>query len=100
MDLVLAVTVYNCAMAVVIFAIAFWTSRIRRQLVGLTHFCDRCLDNWNLFSDNTPASAVRIATTRRQFEQLKQIYQQQLITFDRIRALRGTFKIAKSVFRL
>ncbi len=100
MDLVLTVTVCNCAMAIVIFAIALWTLRIRRQLIGLTNFCDRCLDTWNLFSNNTPASAARIATTRRQFEQLKQIYQQQLITLDRIRALRGTLKIAKSVFRL
>ncbi len=100
MDLVLAVTFCNCAMAIVIFAIALWTIRIRRQLIGLTNFCDRCLDTWSLFSNNTPASAARIATSRSQFEQLKQIYQQQLVTLDRIRALRATFKIAKSVFRL
>jgi hypothetical protein len=100
MDLVIAVTLCNCAMAIVIFAIALWTIRIRRQVIGLTHFCDRCLDTWNLLSNNTPAATARIATSRRQFEHLKQIYQRQLATIDRIRALRGTFKIAKSVFRL
>jgi hypothetical protein len=100
MDLVIAVTVGNCAIAIAIFAIAVWTIRIRRQLIGLTNFCDRCLDTWNLFSHNHPVSSNRIATSRSQFEQLKQIYQRQLVTLDRIRALRATFKIARSVFRL
>jgi hypothetical protein len=99
MDLVIAVTFCNCAIAIVLLAIAVWTIRIRRQLIGLTNFCDRCLDSWNLFSNNTPGSPSRIATSRSQFEQLKQLYQQQLRTLDRIRALRATFKIAKSVFR-
>jgi hypothetical protein len=100
MDLVIAVTLGNCAIAIVLFSIAVWTTRIRRQLVGLTNFCDRCLDTWNLFSNNQPASSSRIATSRSQFDQLKQIYQRQLVTLDRIRALQATFKIAKSVFRL
>jgi hypothetical protein len=100
MDLVIAVTVCNCAVAIVVFAIAIWTIRIRRQLIGLTNFCDRCLDTWNLFSHNNLVSSNRIATSRSQFEQLKHIYQRQLVTLDRIRALRATFKIARSVFRL
>ena len=100
MDLVIAVIFCNCAMAIVIFAIALWTIRIRRQFIGLTNFCDRCLETWNLFSNNNPVASSRIATSRRQFEHLKQIYQRQLVTLDRIRALRATFKIARSVFRL
>ena len=99
MDLVIAVTFCNCAMAIIIFAITVWTTRIRRQLIGLTTFCDRCLDSWNLLSNNTSASAIRLATSRSQFEQLQQIYQRQLVTLDRIRTLRATFKIAKSVFK-
>jgi hypothetical protein len=100
MDLVIAVTLGNCAIAIVIFAIAVWTIRLRRQLIGLANFCDRCLDTWNLFSNNNPASSSRIANSRSQFEQLKQIYQRQLVTLDRIRAVQATFKIARSVFRL
>ncbi|MCY7367840.1 MAG: hypothetical protein LH474_06765 [Chamaesiphon sp.] len=100
MDLVIAVTFCNCAIAIVLLAITVWTIRIRSQLIGLTNFCDRCLDSWNLFSNSTPASAARIATSRSQFEQLQQIYQRQLVTLDQIRALRATFKIARSVFRL
>jgi hypothetical protein len=99
MDLVIAVTFCNCVIAIVIFAITVWTIRIRRQSIGLTNFCDRCLDTWTLFSNNTPVSTARIATSRRQFEHLKQIYQQQLVTLDRIRSLRATFKIARTVFR-
>ena len=99
MDLVIAVTFCNCVIAVVIFAITVWTIRIRRQLIGLTNFCDRCLDTWNLFSNHTPATSSRIATSLSQFQQLKQIYQQQLRTLDQIRSLRATFKITRSVFR-
>ena len=99
MDLVIVVTSCNCAMAMMILAITMWTIRIRRQLIGLTTFCDRCLDTWNLLSNNTSASAVRLATSRNQFEQLQQLYQRQLFTLDRIRTLRATFKIAKSVFK-
>ena len=100
MDLVIVVTFCNCAMAIVILAITVWTIRVRRQLIGLTTFCDRCLDSWNLLSNNTSASAIRLATSRSQFEQLQQLYQRQLVTLDRIRTLRATFKIARSVFRL
>ena len=99
MDLVIVVTFCNCAMAIMIFAITIWTIRIRRQLIGLTTFCDRCLDTWNLLSNSTSTSAIRLATSRSQFEQLQQLYQRQLVTLDRIRTLRATFKIARSVFR-
>ena len=100
MDLVIAITFCNCVIAIAIFALAVWTIRIRRQLIGLTNFCDQCLNAWDLLSNDTPASVASIATSRRQFEHLKQIYQQQLATVARIRALSATFKIARSVFRL
>ena len=99
MDLVIVVTFCNCAMAIMIFAITIWTITIRRQLIGLATFCDRCLDTWNLLSNSTSTSAIRLATSRSQFEQLQQLYQRQLVTLDRIRTLRATFKIARSVFR-
>jgi hypothetical protein len=100
MDLAIAVTFCNCAISIVILAVTLWTIRVRRQIVGLTKFCDRCLDNWNLLSHSTPASLDRIEIGRRQFEQLIQIYHQQLVTLDRIRTLRTTFKVAKSLLRL
>jgi hypothetical protein len=100
MDLAIAVTFCNCTISIVILAATLWTIRVRRQIVGLTKFCDRCLDSWNLLSHSTPVSLDRIAVGRRQFEQLIQIYQQQLVTLDRIRTLRTTFKVAKSLLRL
>lgn len=99
MDLVIAITFCNCMMAIVIFAIAIWTTHIRHQLIGLATFCDRCLDRWQLFSTSELTPTARIAASRSQFEQLQQIYQRQLITLDRIRTLRVTFRIARSVFR-
>jgi hypothetical protein len=99
MDLVIAVTFCNCAIAIVALAFTLWTLRMRRQLIGLTNFCDRCLDTWNLFSSNASSSSARIAASRSQFDQLRQIYRQQLATLDRILTLRATFKLVKSVFR-
>ena len=99
MDLIIAVTFCNCVIAMVICVATVWTIRIRSQIIGLTNFCDRCLDNWNLCMNVTPDAVTRIAANRRQFEQLKQVYQQQLVTLDRIRALQATFKIARSVLR-
>jgi anti-sigma-K factor RskA len=99
MDLVTAVICCNCAIASVIFAVAFWTVRFRRQMIGLTNFCDRCLDNWTLISNSAPKSLGKISASRNQLRQISQIYQQQLITIDRVRNLQVAIKVMRSIFR-
>ena len=99
MDPVIAVTLCNCTLAIGLFTIAYWTLRLRRQLVGLTDFCDRSLTTWNLWSSRIPAAADRIGASRSQLAALSQIYQQQLVTIDRLRTLRRTFRLARSVLR-
>jgi hypothetical protein len=99
MDLVTAVICCNCAIASVIFAIAFWAMRFRRQMIGLTNFCNQCLDNWILISSSAPKSLGKIAASRNQLKQISQIYQQQLITIDRVRNLQAVIKVIRSVFR-
>jgi hypothetical protein len=94
MDLVIAVICCNCAMAIVILVITLWTIRFRRQLIGLTNFCDRCLNEWNRLSSNTPVW-TKIAASRSQFQQISQIYQQQIVALDRVRALQSMFGIAR-----
>jgi hypothetical protein len=92
MDLVIAVSLCNCAIAIVVFAIFIWTIRFRRQLVRLTQCFDRWTIDWNLLSIDNPASLTQplgtsIAASRAQIDYLRQIYQQQLLTVDRIRTL-------------
>jgi hypothetical protein len=99
MDLVTAVICCNCAIASVIFAAAFWTMRFRRQLIGLTNFCDRCLENWTLISGSASKSLGKISASRNQLKQISQIYQQQLITIDRVRNLQSAIKVMRSVLR-
>ena len=99
MDPVIAVTLANCTLAISLLTIAYWTLRLRRQLVGLTDFCDRSLTAWNLWSSRIPAAADRIETSRSQLAALSQIYRQQLVTIDRLRTLRRTFQLARSVLR-
>ena len=99
MDPVIAVTLANCTLAISLLTIAYWTLRLRRQLVGLTDFCDRSLMAWNLWSSRIPAAADRIGTSRSQLAALSQIYQQQLVTIDRLRTLRRTFQLARSVLK-
>jgi hypothetical protein len=99
MDLVTAVICCNCAIAGVMFAIAFWAIRFRSKMIGLTNFCDQCLDNWTLISSTAPKSLSKIATSRSQIEQLKQLYQRQLTTIDRVRNLRAAIKVVRSVLK-
>jgi anti-sigma-K factor RskA len=73
--------------------------RVRRQLIGLTNFCDRCLESWTLISSSVPRSWGKISASRTQLEQISQIYQQQLRTIDRVRNLLATVKMIRSVIR-
>ena len=103
MDLVIAVSLCNCAIAIILFAIAIWTIRFRRQLVRLTQCFDRWMSDFNLLSIDTPGSLTQplgasIAASRSQIYYLRQIYQQQLLTVDRIRTLGLFVGVLRSLF--
>jgi hypothetical protein len=90
MDLVIAVVLGNCAISIVILVITVGTIRLRRQAVGLTHFCDRCLGDWDRSTFDP-----EIGTGRSQIHQLRQLYQQQLTAIDRVRTLRSIWGVAR-----
>jgi hypothetical protein len=95
MDLVIVVICCNCSIAMVVFAITLWTIRLRRQVIGLTSFCDRCFDEWNRLYGDALGSGTSIAVSRMQIQQLSQIYQQQLVTLDRVRALQSVWGLGR-----
>ena len=91
MDLVIAVSCCNCAIAIVILVITVWIVRLRRQIIELGTWCDRWESDFHLL-----LSAPRaIAASRIKILRLRQIYQQQLLTLDRIQSLRSFVGIAR-----
>jgi hypothetical protein len=103
MDLVIAVSLCNCAIAIIVFAIFIWTIRFRRQLIRLTQCFDRWTIDWTLLSSDNPASLTQplgtsIAASRAQIDYLRQIYQRQLLTVDRIRTLGLFIGVVRSLF--
>jgi hypothetical protein len=94
MDLIIAVILSNCAIAIVLLLITIWTIRLRRQVVGLTSLFDRWMGECQALSIETPRS---IATIRSQIFQLRQIYSQQLLMVDRIRTLRSVAEFGRSL---
>ena len=90
MDLVTAVTICNCAIGLIAIVITIWTTRLSRQLVGLTDFFDRCLNQWQKLS----VDAATLTAADRIYR-FRQIYQQQLTTLDRLGQLRSLFGVAR-----
>jgi hypothetical protein len=94
MDLVIAVVLCNFMIAIIILVTTIWTMRFRRQVIALTNCFDRWDRDCNLFLSDAPAS---ITASRTQIDYLRQIYQQQLLTLDRIRALGLFWGVARSI---
>ncbi len=92
MDLVIVVSCCNCALAIVVLVITGWIVRLRKQIIGLGTWCDRWESDCNLLLSDAPRS---IAASRIQMLRLRQIYQQQLLTLDRIQSLRSVVGIAR-----
>ena len=96
MNLVIAVSLGNCAIAIVLLTIAIWTMRLRRQIVGLTSFFDRWLGECQVLSIEAPRS---IAAIRTQIFQLRQIYSQQAIIIGRLQTLRSVAGLGSSLVK-
>ena len=92
MDLVIAVSCCNCAIAIVVLAITVWIVRLRKQIIGLGTWCDRWESDSHLLLSDAPRS---LAVSRIQMLRLRQIYQQQLLTLDRIQSIRSFIGIAR-----
>jgi len=94
MDLVIAVSCCNCAIAIVVLIITVWIVRLRKHIIELGTWCDRWESNCHLLLSDAPRS---LAASRIEMLRLRQIYQQQLLTLDRIQSLRSFVGIARSL---
>jgi hypothetical protein len=95
MDLVVAVVFCNCVMAIVAIGITIWTIRIRRQLISIAESCNRWENECQQILSHAPAA---LAIDRGQIARLRQLYQQQLLTLDRLRSLGLLWGISRSLF--
>jgi hypothetical protein len=93
MDLVVFVILCNCTISIGCLAIAYWLLGFRRQVVALGNWCDRQASDCDCLAD-IPES---IATSRAQLVRFQQLYQQQLATLDRLRAIALFIGIARSI---
>jgi hypothetical protein len=93
MDLVTAVIVCNCAISIGCLVLVVWTIRFRRQVVALANWCDR----WSVDCDLLCTVPASLQASKSQIERLQRLYQQQLVTLDRIRSLGLFVGIARSV---
>jgi hypothetical protein len=94
MNLVTAVICCNCTIAIITIAISCWLLSLRKQVVALATWCDRWDDDCDRFLSDAPAA---ITDRRIQFDQLRQLYRQQLQLVDRAQSLRLFFGVARSV---
>lgn len=92
MDLVIVVVFCNCAIAILILAITMWIVGFRKQVTALRTCFDRWDRDCNLLLIDAPQS---LADRQAQVYHLRQIYQQQSISIDRLRSLGLFWGIAR-----
>jgi hypothetical protein len=94
-DLVTTVVFCNCALAVVIFGVTLLTIKLRRQIVAIANWCDR--QNWEWERLMSIESQQSIAAGGEKIRSVRQLYQQQLATVDRLRSMRAVFGVARTL---
>jgi hypothetical protein len=97
MDLVIGIVCCNCAISIVAILATLWTIRFRRQVIALTDCFDRWESDCHLLSIDVPAA---LAANQSQIRYLRQIYRQQLLTLDRLRALGLFWGLARSLIKV
>jgi hypothetical protein len=96
MDLVSAVVMGNCALAIGCLLLRISIVRCRRQLVAWTNWCDRTATDCSWLLADAPQS---LSSARLQIRQLRQLYRQQGVTVDRLRTIGLAIGIVRSVFK-
>ncbi len=94
-DLVTTVVCCNCTIAMAIFVVTIQTLKLRSQIVAIANWCDRQEREWDLLMaidclDSIEAGGDKIRSVR-------QLYQQQLSTLDRLRSIRSVLGVARAV---
>jgi hypothetical protein len=96
MDLVSAVVLGNCALAIGCLLLRVSIVRCRRQLVAWTNWCDRTATDCSWLLADAPQS---LSSARSQIRQLRQLYRQQGVAVDRLRTIGLSIGIVRSVLK-
>jgi|GEM_PF-2247354 len=103
MNLVTTVAFCNCTIALLVVIVTTWIVGLRKQAVAVADWCDRwhgeCDKLLPVESSTALPLATDIAERRAQIRHLRQLYQQQLLTFDRLQSLISIIGVARSVLR-
>jgi hypothetical protein len=96
-DLVTTVVYCNCTIAIAIFVVTIQTLKLRSQIVAIANWCDRQEREWELLMaidwlDSIEAGGDKIRSVR-------QLYQQQLSTLDRLRSIRSVLGVVRTIAR-
>lgn len=93
-DLVSTVVYGNCAISIVIFVVTLLTLKLRTQIVAIANWCDRQEREWDLLMAIESRQAIEAGGNK--IRSVRQLYQQQLSTIDRVRRVRSIWGVARA----
>jgi hypothetical protein len=94
-DLVTTIVFCNCTLAIAIFGIALLTIKLRANIAAIATWFDR--QNWEWEKLMSIDSRQSIESSGAKIRSVRQLYQQQLATVDRLRSMRAVFGVARAV---
>lgn len=93
-DLVSIVVYGNCAIAVALSIVTIQTVKLRAQIVAIANWCERQEREWDLLMAIDSKQSISAGGSK--IRSVRQLYQQQLSTLDRLRSIRSVWRIARS----
>jgi hypothetical protein len=96
-DLITTVVYINCAIAIAMFVVTLQTLKLRAQIVAIANWCDRQEREWDLLMAIDARQSIEAGGTK--IRSVRQLYQQQLSTIDRLRRVRSVLGVARTVAR-
>jgi hypothetical protein len=94
-DLVTTIVFCNCVLAIAIFGITLLTIKLRENIAAIANWFDR--QNWEWERLMSIDSRQSIESSGEQIRSVRQLYQQQLATVDRLRSMRAVLGVARTL---
>jgi hypothetical protein len=94
-DLVTTIVFCNCTLAIAIFGITLLTIKLRENIAAIANWFDR--QNWEWERLMSIDSRQSIESSGEKIRSVRQLYQQQLATVDRLRSMRAAFGVARTL---
>jgi hypothetical protein len=94
-DLVTTVVFCNCVLAIAIFGITIQTLKLREYIVAIATWCECWEREWDRLMSIDCQDSIEVGGNK--IRSVRQLYQQQLATVDRLRSMRAVFGVARAV---